>query len=155
MTAFYEVDKEYMILNPYECKNNACIINLLLVMGHQVFCVNLGNNRSFLIRGGEVVELSLKHEKQRKLEQERIERKCNENDINREKNVKFTRCFGYTDYKSLPENLQVDIASDYKTPFFNSIPELWFTRLKGNEHFLMLGNRDFWKAVKIKQLFPL
>ena len=96
-----------------------------------------------------------KHEKQRKLEQERIERKCNENDINREKNVKFTRCFGYTDYKSLPENLQVDIASDYKTPFFNSIPELWFTRLKGNEHFLMLGNRDFWKAVKIKQLFPL
>ena len=27
--------------------------------------------------------------------------------------------------------------------------------MKGNEHFMLLGNMEFWRSVKIKLLFPL
>lgn len=155
MKAFIEVDRDYIITNPYDCKNSAAIINMILVLGHQIIAINLGNCRSFLVRGGEVIELTLKHEKTRRMELERLERSCTDNIIQKEKGFKFTRCFGMTDYKKLPEDMGVEIVSDFKEPYCNPAPEIWLANIKGNENFLLMGNHEFWRSIKIKNLFPL
>jgi hypothetical protein len=89
------------------------------------------------------------------MELERLERSCSDNIIQKEKGFKFTRCFGMTDYKKLPEDMGVEIVSDFKEPYCNPAPEIWLANIKGNENFLLMGNHEFWRSIKIKNLFPL
>ena len=72
MEAFEETDRLYKEAHPNVAKSCGSTAVIVLIIGQEIICVNLGDARAILCRDGKAADLSVDYKASRKDEQERI-----------------------------------------------------------------------------------